>query len=119
MVGAPRLAVWLVILLIPILGLFPAIKDLGRVPGQALVLANLLGRKFLERIEPARIPASAKTQFGILAGPSQQDRPFRNPAKASAITEAAVDGEHDYLIAASGLIELPPELLGHLDPAAG
>src|SRR5260370_33437527 len=97
---------------------FPGIKDLGGFPDQALVVANVLGRKFSGRIDPASIGGSAKTQFGILAGPSQQDRPLRNAGKASAITEAAIDGQHQDLSAASGSIQLLPELLSHLDPAA-
>src|SRR5258708_37674906 len=99
-------------------GFSPAIKDLGGFQDQALVVANLLGGKFLGRKEPPRIAGSAKTQFGILAGPSQQDRPLRNPAKASAITEAAIHGQHQDLSAACGSIQLLPELLSHLDPAA-
>src|SRR5438552_2311485 len=69
---------------------FPAIEDFGGFPAAAVVFAHLFGRKLLDPVKPARIGRGAKTELGILAGPDQQNRSFRNLSKAGAITKAAI-----------------------------
>ena len=60
----------------------------------------------------------AITQLGVLAGAHQQHRAFRNLAKASAIAEAAITGQHQHFAPASGIVQFLTQLLAHLHKAA-
>src|SRR5882724_1699615 len=82
-----------------------AVKDLRRLPVAAVILANLFGGKLLDGIKTARARRRAKAQPGVPARPDQKNRSFRNLAEAGSITETAVAGQHQHLVAPAGPIQ--------------
>ena len=92
---------------------FAAIKDLGGVPRDGVVLTHTFGGELLGVVETTRSSRSGKTQNGILAGTGDDFGFIDRRAKHSAVTETAVDGHDHDLERGAGRIQDETQILYH------